>query len=105
MYIYYKCIHNTEVPNLDEVVTTRIDKHLLDQIDKLVASGKFSNRSEAIRDILSRGMNEILQNELIGDLVSEIEDDSEIPDEELLEISGKIFNRPISQIIAEERDR
>jgi Arc/MetJ-type ribon-helix-helix transcriptional regulator len=90
---------------MEETVTARLEKTLVTQIDNLVESGQFTSRSEAIRYLLSKGLNDILKVDLMKDLVDEIEDEKEITDEELFEISAKIFDRPISEILSEQRER
>ncbi|OLS19266.1 MAG: hypothetical protein HeimC3_46320 [Candidatus Heimdallarchaeota archaeon LC_3] len=90
---------------MEEIVTTRIEKTVLNQIDKFVSSGYFVSRSEAIRHIISKGISDIVKVDMMNDLLEEVEVDSEITDEELMKISKKIFDKPIAEIISENRER
>ena len=89
---------------MEESITTRLDKKDISTLDKFVELGYFSSRSEAIRTILSNGIDELLMIDLTDDLIAEIAEEPQLSDEELLEIGKILFDRPLSEIVAEGRE-
>ena len=90
---------------MGETTTVRLDSGQIAQLDRLVALKAFSSRSEAIRVILSRGIDEILGKELAEVTLPGLEKDAPLNDGELMNIGKILFNKPLSEIIAEERER
>ena len=89
---------------MEERVIAKLDKKDIAVLDIFVKLGYFSNRSEAIRTILSKGIKELLEKDLTDDLVAEIAEEPQLSDEELVEIGKVLFNRPVSEIVAEGRE-
>ena len=89
---------------MEESITARLDKKDIFALDKFVELGYFSSRSEAIRTILSKGIKELLEKDLTDDLIAEIAEEPQLSDEELVEIGKVLFNRPLSEIVAEGRE-
>ncbi|BCS93842.1 ribbon-helix-helix domain-containing protein [Metallosphaera javensis (ex Sakai et al. 2022)] len=44
---------------MSEVVSVRVKREILKEIDELVASGTFSSRNEALNFIISEGLKEV----------------------------------------------
>ena len=90
---------------MDETVTSRLKQKDLLLLDKLIEMGFFSNRSEAVRNIVSERINELIEEQLITPLQKELNRKSQLADEELLVFGKKLFPSTVSEVVAEGRDR
>ena len=70
---------------MDETVTSRLKHKDLLLLDKLIEMGLFSNRSEAVRNIVSERINELIEEQLITPLQKELNRKSQLSDEELFD--------------------
>ena len=90
---------------MDEVVTSRLDKKDIVQIDKFVQLGYYKNRSEAIRQLIAKGIQDLIEQDILGDLEANFESKRQLTDADLLKIGGIIFNKPVEELVAEGRHR
>ncbi len=90
---------------MDETVTSRLKQKDLLLLDKLIEMGLFSNRSEAVRNIVSERINELIEEQLKTPLQKEMNRKSQLADEELLVFGKKLFPSNVSEVVAEGRDR
>ncbi|MBN1329306.1 MAG: hypothetical protein JXA54_07515 [Candidatus Heimdallarchaeota archaeon] len=90
---------------VDEVVNSRIKKEDLELLDCLVALGYYSNRSEAIRALLSKGLKEFTDQQLATPNLEQLQTPPELSEAQLEEISKTLFPISISKLVAEGRER
>ena len=89
----------------DEVVNSRLQNNDVKLLDQLVKLGFFSNRSEAIRHILSKGLKEFFENQQKSEILNQLETPLKLSDEQLLKIGEKLFGTSVVKIISEGRSR
>lgn len=90
---------------MDEVITTRLEKHYIHLLDQFVSQGRFKSRSEAIRTLLLVGIDSIITKNLQEGQSLTTNQPSVLSTEELLEIGEILFKRPIVEMVAEGRKR
>ena len=90
---------------MDEVVTSRLDKKDIAQIDKFVQLGYYTDRSEAIRQLIAKGLQDLIEQDILGNLDTIFESKRLLTDAELLEIGTIIFKKPVEELVAEGRHR
>lgn len=90
---------------VDEVVNSRITKEDLELLDHLVSLGYYANRSEAIRALLSKGLKEFTDQQLISPTLELLKALPILSETQLEEISKTIFPTPITKLVAEGRER
>jgi Arc/MetJ-type ribon-helix-helix transcriptional regulator len=90
---------------MDETVTSRLKQKDLLSLDKLIEMGLFSNRSEAIRSIVSERINELIEEQLITPLQKELNRKPPLSEKEMVSIGKKLFPKTVSDAVAEGRKR
>ena len=76
-YVFKKlCLEVPSVDIMDETVTSRLKQKDLLLFDKLIEMGLFWNRSEAVRNIVSERINELIDEQLISPLQKEMNQNS-----------------------------
>ncbi|MHA1971511.1 MAG: ribbon-helix-helix domain-containing protein [Candidatus Hodarchaeales archaeon] len=90
---------------MDETITSRISHDDIEILDRLIKMGRFKNRSEAIRTILSKGLRETIKGHLYSDIQEELEKKPVLTDQELLEYGKKLFPKSVAEVVAEGRER
>ncbi|MBD3193042.1 MAG: hypothetical protein GF308_20565 [Candidatus Heimdallarchaeota archaeon] len=90
---------------VDEVVHSRLKKEDLELLDRLVTLGYYSNRSEAIRALLSKGLKEFADQQLTTANLEQLKAPPVLSATQLAEISQKLFPSSISKLVTEGRER
>lgn len=87
---------------MEEVVATRLSRDLLEKIDLLVERGLFKSRSDVIRNLISSGIEEYLGQAI--DQIDLLYGETTTTTEELRDLSKKVFDKPINELISEMRE-
>ncbi|MHA1557273.1 MAG: ribbon-helix-helix domain-containing protein [Candidatus Heimdallarchaeota archaeon] len=90
---------------VDEVVNSRITKEDLELLDQLVALGYYSNRSEAIRALLSKGLKDFTEKQQTTSNLELLEPPPILTDKQLEEFGKSLFGSSIVKLVAEGRER
>ncbi|MFP3984609.1 MAG: ribbon-helix-helix domain-containing protein [Candidatus Bathyarchaeia archaeon] len=89
---------------MEEVITSRFSQELLKKVDQAVSRGYFKSRSEALRMIIEKYLEE--HPELVlGDGIQELIANAPVlEDEELEQVGAKLFGgKSVAKLVAEGR--
>jgi len=92
----------TVLLGMDDVVATRLNKDQLETIDLLIKQGKFKNRSDAIRNLISSGLEHYLDK--TNNQLQLLFGEPQMSKQELQDVSKIIFDKPISELVSEMRE-
>lgn len=90
---------------MHETVTSRLEQEDIEYLDKLIKMGHFSNRSEAIRIIVSKELKEIMKKQFNKKIQEELEKKSLLKNEKLIEYAKILFPSSVADVVAEGRTR
>ena len=90
---------------LNETITSRLEREDIELLDKFIKMGLFTNRSEAVRVILSKELKEMAKNQLKSDIQKFLENKPLLTEQELLEIGTRLFPSSVAIHVAEGRER
>ena len=90
---------------MHETVTSRLEQEDIEYLDKLIKMGYFSNRSEAIRIIVSKELKEIIKKQFDTGIQKNLENKSILKAEELIEYAKILFPSTVADTVAEGRIR
>lgn len=90
---------------MEEVVTARLEKNDVALIDKFVTMGYFTNRSDAIRSLLMKGVDAFITSDLTLELIDKLEDEPILSEDELTKYGSIIFDKPLADLVSEGRER
>lgn len=91
--------------NLNETITSRLEREDLELLDKFIKMGLFTNRSEAVRVILSKKLKEIARKQLKSDIQKFLEMKPLLTEQELLAYGTRLFPSSVATHVAEGRER
>ena len=90
---------------MEEVITARLEKNDVALIDKFIAMGYFTNRSDAIRSLLMKGVDAFISSDLTLEIIDKLEDGPILSEEELTKYGSIIFDKPLADLVSEGRER
>ena len=89
----------------DEVVNSRLPKKELELLDRLVALGYYSNRSEAIRVLLTKGLQDFVEEQLDAGFLERLATPPLLTEDQLVEIGKMLFGPSVTKLVEEARER
>jgi len=91
---------------MDEVITSRLSKELVAKVDRAVSRGYFRSRSDALRAIVERYLDEHPELFLGKEIENLLASAPDLSDRELEKIGSKLFRDvSVAKLVAEGRGR
>lgn len=86
---------------MEKVVATRLSEDQLRIIDHLIENGTFQNRSQAIRELIQKGIKQY--DDRFDKQYELLFGERSLTNDKLEEISSELFDKSVSELISEMR--
>lgn len=90
---------------MGEIITVRLGRKEIRLLNELVKMGYFNNRSEAVRIVLKKALQEFVVDELKSKIVKKLGSPIQLTEEQLLKYGDTLFGNSVAEKVTEGRER